>query len=207
MWRRSVLDLIVESVKKIEEMLENCGCEEGDVLLEPDPDIVNCQYERGACIVATFGGRTAEFVTDNPLRARTKISFMFGAPLDTLQTRSAAGSILNVVSGFFSLTRILHACPASAHPPCLKRLKTEIEGKRIVCVGDMPAIEAEFRGYLVSSPEEAEIILFNGEGIIGTNSGDIIASAGTHKRVLCLGPSTSGIARLNQIEHFCPYGK
>ena len=25
-----VMDLIVESVKKIEEMLANCGCEEGD---------------------------------------------------------------------------------------------------------------------------------------------------------------------------------
>ena len=42
-------------------------------------------------MVASFGGKTAEFVTDNPIRARTKISFMFGAPLDTPQTRSAAG--------------------------------------------------------------------------------------------------------------------
>ena len=201
------MDLIIESVKKIEGMLENCGCEEGDVLLEPNPDIVLCQYERGACMVASFGGRTAEFVTDNPLRARTKISFMFGAKLDTPQTRSAAGSILNVVSGFFSLTRILHACPVSAHPACLKRLTTEIEGKQILCIGYMPAIEAEFRSYLVSSPEEAGIILFNGEGIVDKSAGDIIASHGTSKRVICVGPSASGIARLNQIEHFCPYGK
>lgn len=201
------MDLVIESVKKIEEMIANCGCEEGTVSLEQNPDAVNCQYERGACMVASFGGKTAEFVTDNPIRALTRISFMFGAPLDTPQTRSAAGAILNVVAGFFSLTRIQHACPASAHPPCFSCLKTEIEGKRILCIGDMPAIGREFRSYLVSDAEDADIILFNGEGIIDKSAGDIITSSGASKRVICLGPSTSGIARLNQIEHFCPYGK
>jgi hypothetical protein len=200
------MDLIVDSVKKIEGMLENCGCEEGDVLLEPDPDIVKCQYERGACMVASFGGKTAEFVTDNPIRARTKISFMFDAPLEAPQARSAAGSILNVISGFFSLTRIQHACPAPAHTPCFDCLKKEIEGKRILCIGDMPAIKSGFTNYLVESPEEAEIILFNGDGIIDTSAGDIIEAYSSSKRIICLGPSASGIARLNGIEHFCPYG-
>jgi hypothetical protein len=201
------MDLITESVKKIESMLENCGCEDGDVLLEPNPDIIKCQYERGACVVATFGGKTAEFVTDNPIRALTKISFMFGAPLDAPQARSAAGSILNVVSGFFSLTRIQHACPLSAHTPCFGQLEKELKGKRIMCVGDMPAIEAGFGSYLVTNPEDAEIILFNGEGIIDKSAGDIISTFGTSKRVICLGPSAAGIARLSQIEHFCPYGR
>jgi hypothetical protein len=200
------MDLIVESVKKIEGMLENCGCEEGDVLLEPDPDIVKCQYERGACMVASFGGKTAEFVTDNPIRARTKISFMFGATLDVPQARIAAGSILNVVSGFFSLTRIQHACPASAHTLCFDCLKKEVGGKMIHCVGDMPAIETGFRSYLVDNPEDAEVILFNGEGIIDIKAGNIIETFSQSKRIICLGPSASGIARLNEIKHFCPYG-
>ena len=200
------MDLIMESVKKIEEMLENCGCEEGDVLLESNPDIVLCQYERGACMVASFGGKTAEFVTDNPVRARTKISFMFGAPLDTPKTRSAAGSILNVLSGFFSLTRIQHACPVTAHPSCFERLNNEIDGEKIYCVGDMRPIAAAYGKYIVKSPEEADIIIFNGDGIIDPSAGDLMTSFKNSKRVICVGPSASGIARINQIEHFCPYG-
>ena len=200
------MDLIVESVKKIEEMLENCGCEEGDVLLEQNPDAVNCQYERWACMVASFGGKTAEFVTDNPIQARTKISFMFGVSFDSPKTRSAAGSILNVVAGFFALTRIQHSCPATAHSPCLNLLKNEIQGKKILCIGDMRLIENKFGDDLVTNPEDADIILFNGDGIIGTEAGDIIESFNQSKRIICLGPSVSGIARLSQIEHFCPYG-
>ena len=201
------MDLIVESVNKIERMLENCGCEEGDVILEQNPDVVNCQYERGACMVASFGGKTAEFVTDNPIHARTKISFMFGAPMDTPKTRSAAGSILNVVAGFFSLTRVQHACPAPAHSPCLDRLKEEIRGKKIFFVGDLPVTDNGLKQYFVNSPEDADLIMFNGDGIIGNNAGEIIDSFKTSKRIICLGPSTSGIARLNQIEHFCPFGR
>ena len=201
------MDLIVESVKKIEKMLENCGCEEGDVLLEQNPDVVNCQYERGACMMASFGGKTAEFVTNNPIQARTKISFMFGAPLDMPKTRSAAGSIVNVVTGFFSLTRIQHACPLLSHTPCFERFKNEINGKRIYCIGDMPAIEMNLGTNLATIPEEADIIIFNGDGIIAKSAGDLIASFKNSKRILCLGPSVSGIARLNQIEHFCPFGK
>jgi hypothetical protein len=201
------MDIIIESVKKIEEMVEHCGVEEGDVILDTNPDNVNCQYERGACLVASFGGKTAEFVTDNPVRARTKLSFMFGVPLEAPQARSAAASILNVLAGFFALTRIQHSCKASDHAPCLECLRKEIEGKQIMCYGSITAVERELRQFVVNSPEEADIILFNGEGIASPEAGDIVKEFGTTKRIICVGPSTSGIARLNQIENWCPYGK
>ncbi len=200
------MDIVTESVKKIEGMVDNCGCEEGDVILDTNPDKVNCQYEWGACMVASFGGKTAEFVTDNPIRARTRLEFMFGAPLDTPQARVAAGSVINVLSAFFSLTRIHHACPAPSHMPCIELLVREIGGKRIKCTGKMPAIEAELRAYLVDTPGDADILLFNGEGLIERGSGDLIAAYRDSKRIICLGPSTSGIARLHGLEHWCPFG-
>ena len=105
------MDIITDSVKKIAMLLKNSGCEEGSVVLDVDPGIKYCQYDKGACMVATFGGRSAEFVTHDPIRARTKISFMFDAALETLRSRAAAGSIINVATGFFCISRILHSCP------------------------------------------------------------------------------------------------
>jgi len=200
------MDLILDSVNKIEELLSHSGCDECDVLLDTNPENVNCQYERGACIIALFGGKTADFVTYDPIRARTKISFMFGVPLDAGKTRSAASAIINVVMGFFSLTRVHHSCKLSSHPRCIEELKAEIGEKRIKCVGSMPTVESELRGYVVENPEEADIILINGEGLIAEGTGDILQAYSSKKRILCLGPSTSGVSRLQQIEHWCPYG-
>ena len=200
------MDLITDSVKTIEKMIENCGCEEGDILLETSPDTVICQYERGACMVATFGGKTAEFVTDDPVRAMTKLSFMFDAPLDTPVTRSAAGSVINVLAGFFSLTRVHHACQAPSHMPCLELLSRELAGRQVACIGSMPTIESEFRNYFVQDPEKADVILINGEGIIDPKAGAMIERYHDTKHIICIGPSTSGIARLNALEHWCPYG-
>ncbi|HUH78549.1 MAG TPA: hypothetical protein VLY83_01500 [Methanoregula sp.] len=201
------MDLIAESVKKMEELVENCGCEEGDVLLSINPDIVNCQYERGACMVATFGGKTAEFVTDNPVTALTKLSFLFGASFETPRARSAAGAVLNALTGFFSLSRVQHSCPPSCHPQCLELTRKNFGGKRFFCAGDVQLIPSEFRNFVVSSPEEADIFLFTGEGIIDRGSGDIIGRFRERKRIVCLGPSAAGIARINGIEHWCPFGK
>jgi hypothetical protein len=200
------MDIIIESAKKIKALLENSGCEECSVLLDVDADIVYCQYDKGACMVATFGGRSAEFVTQDPIRAQTKISFMFDAPLNTPSTRSAACSIVNVAAGFFCISRILHSCPESSHTDCRKQLEYEIKGKRIFCIGSMPALETAFRNYLVNDPNNADVIFINGEGILPQGSGDIIQNYKDTKRILCAGPSTAGVARLNQIELWCPFG-
>src|SRR5512137_2871306 len=120
------MDIIRESVTKIKELLEHGGCGEGDVLLDVNPDAKNCQFEKGACMTASFGGRTADFITFDPIRARTRIPFMYDAPLDTPSTRGAASVIVNVVTGFFCLSRVLHACMTSDHAPCIGGLKREI---------------------------------------------------------------------------------
>jgi hypothetical protein len=70
----------------------------------------------------------------------------------------------------------------------------------------MPAMHAEFRRYLVNDPENADVILINCEGVLEKEAGDIITSFKGSKRILCVGPSTAGIARLNGIDHWCPYG-
>jgi hypothetical protein len=199
------MDILVDSVKKIHTLLKDSGCEEGIVLLEVDPDVVYCQYDRGACMVATFGGRSAEFVTQDPVRAQTKISFMFGVALDTPRLRSAACSIVNVAAGFFCLSRILHSCPKSSHTDCRNQLHHEIMGKRIFCIGSMSSV-TEVRDYRVHGPDAADVILINGEGIIAEGTGTIIRNYNGTTRIICIGPSTAGVARLNQIEHWCPFG-
>ena len=59
---------------------------------------------------------------------------------------------------------------------------------------------------IVTNPQDAEVILINAEGIIEPATGDIIQAAPETTRILCLGPSTAGIARLNQLELWCPFG-
>jgi len=201
-----MMDLIIDSVNKIEMMLARGGCDECDAVLDVNPDNVNCQFERGACVVASFGGKTADFVTFDPLRARIKISFMFGAPLDTPATRGAACAVINVVMGFFSLTRVHHSCKASSHQPCMEFLKKEVEGKRIKCLGEMPAIKSELNRFIVENNSDADIILVNGDGLIDGKTGDIFTEEQSREKIICLGPSTAGVARLQQVEYWCPYG-
>jgi hypothetical protein len=200
------MDVIIETVKKLETMMKDSGCEEGGVVLDVNADAVNCQFERGACMTASFGGRSADFLTYDPVRARTKVSFMFGAPLDTPRIRGAAAAIVNVAAGFFCLSRILHSCPESSHTECRRKLLLELGGKRIFCMSSMPAFETAFRSSIVTDPQDADVILIHGEGIIEPGTGDIIRNAQETNRILCIGPSTAGVARLNQLELWCPFG-
>ena len=200
------MDIIIDSIIKLEDIMHHSGCEEGDVLLAVDPDAKPWQYERGACMVASFGGRSAEFVTDDPIRAMTKISFLTGAPLDTPKTRSAACAIINVALRFFCLSRVTHSCPVSAHHTCYTQLNEELAGHTIYCIGALPAIVADQKGFITNDPEKADIILFTGDGLVVEGTGDVIVSLKSSKRILCIGPSTAGVARLWQLEHWCPYG-
>ena len=201
-----MMDLIIETVKKLETMMKDSGCEDSGIVLDVRSDTVNCQFERGACMTASFGGRSADFITFDPIRAKTKISFMFGTPLDTPPVRGAAAAIVNVVTGFFCLSRILHSCPGSSHSECCRQLLCELEGKRIFCIGGMPVIETAFSSTIVKNLQDADVILMNGEGIIEEGTGTTLLNYKDTKRILCLGPSTAGIARLNQLEHWCPFG-
>ncbi|OPX61700.1 MULTISPECIES: hypothetical protein [unclassified Methanoregula] len=201
------MDLIRDSVLKIRELLEHGGCGEGDVLLDVNPKAVNCQFEKGACMTASFGGRTADFVTFDPIRARTRISFMYDAPLDTPATRGAASAIINVVTGFFCLSRVLHACPESSHAACLAEFRPYIGNRRVYVVGEIPAFGDHFRGQIVPDPEHADIILIGGDGMVISGTGNLIERYREKKRIVGIGPSVAGICRIHQIEHWCPYGR
>jgi hypothetical protein len=198
------MDIIRESVVKIREILEHSGCED-DILLDVSPKAVNCQFERGACMRALFGGRTADFVTFDPIRARTKISFMYDAPLDTLSTRGAASAIANVVTGFFCLSRVLHACEKSSHAPCLAELKKKVGGKNVFCIGEIAGI-GQFAGMVVQDPETADVILIGSDGLVAEGTGDLIERYRKRKQIICIGSSVAGISRLHLLEHWCPYG-
>ena len=200
------MDILIDSVNKLETILEHSGCEDVGVLLDVNPDVVNCQFDWGACMTASFGGRSAEFVTSDPIQAQTKISFMFGVPLNTPAVRSAACAMINVATGFFCLSRVLHACPGSRHADCMREIGAVIKGKKILCRGSIPAIEDTFHTYIVTNPNDADLILINAEGIIDAGVGDLIAEFKDTKRIICLGPSTAGVARLQQLEHWCLYG-
>jgi hypothetical protein len=199
------MDLIVESVKKLETLLEHSGCYDSGVKLDVNPDTVNCRYERGASMTAEFGGKRGVFTTFDPIRASTKIAFMFGAVLDTPQVRGAACAIINVSAGFFCLARTLRPCMASSHAACGAQLVAELAGKPVFIQGTTHSLES-LQINRTTDPAVAEVILIGGEGLIAEETGTLIETYAKTKRVICIGPSTAGTARLNELEHWCPYG-
>jgi hypothetical protein len=202
-----MMDIVLESVKKIEGLVEQGGCADAGVVLDVDPGAAICQFERGACMTASFGGWSAEFATFDPIRARTKISFMFGAPLDTPPVRGAAGVIINVILGFLCMVRVLHACPVACHAPCRDQLAAEIAGRRVFCSGLPENAGTALSRAVTTNSSDAEIILINGDGLIAEGTGDLIDHVKKTKRIICIGPSTAGIARLQEIGHHCPFGR
>lgn len=200
------MDIITEAVRHLENRIHGSGSEEGIVTIETDPERVVCQYERGACLRASYGGRSAEFVTMEPMTARTRIGFMFGATLDKLPQRAAACAIMNVTTGFFCLSRVLKACDPGAHKDCLAALKKEIGGGSIYPVGMAPNALARFEN-VVASPDEADIILVVGDGLIGPGTGDLLSLYSGTKRILLVSPSTAGVGALLGCTHWCPFGK
>ncbi|NYT07681.1 MAG: hypothetical protein GKC05_05445 [Methanomicrobiales archaeon] len=200
------MDIITEAVKRLENRIHGSGSEEGIVTIQTDPDRVICQYERGACLKATYGGRSAEFVTMDPVTAKTRIGFMFGAVLGTLPQRAAACAIMNVATGFFCLSRTLKACDPVAHRECRAALRKEIGGESMYPVGIDGNALAGF-GNVVKSPEEAGVILVVGDGLIGPGAGDLLARYAGEKRIILLSPSTAGVSALLGCTHWCPFGK
>jgi hypothetical protein len=200
------MGIIHDAVKKIEEIAKNTGCEDGNVVLRVNPDCVTCQYEKGACMEAVFGGRVAQFVTRDPVRATTRMGFMFGATLDSVSKRAAACAILNVITGFLCISRVMKSCPRECHATCLNDLKGEIYGKTIFCK-DIPGPVAEKLGHVVTDPEQAEVILMNGAALVSDQGSALIAKYDGSKRILFVAPSNAGVASLQNLEYWCPYGR
>ncbi len=196
---------INSAVQALVPMMEECGIAESPVLLTPDYDLPRCAYEKGVPIQVIFGGRSAVFVANEIIKATTKASFMSNAPLKKASQRAAAAGILNAVTGFLCTTRKLHACRQEEHSECRAELATKILNKRIYCYGDMPDARKLAGNLLVNRPEDADVVLVTGDGLIGDDAG--ILSELSKEKVLYLGPSTVGTAQLLHCEHFCPFGR
>lgn len=201
------MGIIEESVLLLEEHVQGSGCEDGAVNLRVDPDCRNCLYEHGVCMVATFGGKSAEFVTSDPTRATTKVSFMFGAKLENPRIRAAACAIINSLTGFLCFNRVGHSCSPECHKPCLAELKEKINGRKVSLIGASPGLEMEMKAFLAENIEEAEVILLNGDGLVSDEGARSITSLCLGRELIFIGPSTSGVAVLQKIPHWCPYGR
>ncbi|MDD1718395.1 MAG: hypothetical protein LUO88_04890, partial [Methanoregulaceae archaeon] len=153
------------------------------------------------------GGRTAEFVTDEPTTAVTKIGFLFGASFGTPRIRAAASAIAGVLTGFLLLNRVIKSCLPENHVPCLAELSVSVRGKLLFCVGDTRRIPEEFGRLVVKEPGSADIILVTGAGMCTSEGLATIERYRGEKRIIFLGPSPSGICVLEKIEHWCPYGR
>jgi len=201
------MSIIEESVHLLEEHVRSSGCEDGTVNLRVDPDGAKCQFEHGVCMVATFGGKSAEFVTDDPTRATTKISFMFGVTFNNSRTRSAACVIINAITGFLCINRVLHSCSSGCHQQCQKELKEKINGRKIFLPGYSSQLEMELKTFLVDRIEDADVIVVNGDGLVSDEGIKSIIYPCHGKEMIFIGPSTSGVAILEKIPHWCPYGR
>ena len=196
---------INQAVQKLITMMKDCGIEESPVFLTPDYDLTKCAYEHGVPVQTLFGGRSAVFVSEEPVKATTKASFMINATLKKPAQRAAAAGIVNAVAGFLCVSRKLHACSQDQHVSCRETLSGQIKGKKVFCCGEMPDARKLAGSYLVDNPDDADVILITGDGLIDNNS-EIIGQCPIEK-LLCLGPSTAGVAYFLGCNHFCPYGR
>jgi hypothetical protein len=201
------MKFLYDALRRLEETLQHTGCEDGIVTLGVNYDADVCQYPKGVCMEGCFGGRTGQFITSDPVRVKTRVSFMFGASLGEQKQRSAACAIINAVSAFLCLSRRLYACTPDKHAPCLAELTREVAGKRIYLVGPMPVIERTLESQLVDSPESADLFLIAGDGIVTDEGISCIDRYMGKKRMIFLGPSTAGVSGLLDFEHWCPYGR
>jgi hypothetical protein len=196
-----------DAIGKLETILADSGCEEGVVTLAVNYDADVCQYPKGVPMEGCFGGKRGQFITNDPIRANTRISFMFGAPLANQKQRGAAGAIINTASAFLCLARKLRPCTPDCYGPCLAELSREVAGKRIYLVGPMPVLERALGDQVVDSPQKADLLLVAGDGMTTDAGVACIDEYRGQKRMIFLGPSTAGVSSLMDFEHWCPHGR
>lgn len=201
------MTIIHQTVKKLKVSLEGSGCDDGVVSFWINSDVPICQYPRGVCLEAVYGGRTAEMVTTTPFEGKAKISSLYEASLKQQKTRAAAVAIINVVTGFACMSRKLHACSPSCHGECRELLLRMYESGKVYPVGDLNEIEDLFRGRIAKTPEEANVIIITGDGLVSDEGIAIQEQYMDEKEFIYLGPSTAGVATLLDLKHWCPFGR
>ncbi|MDD3976785.1 hypothetical protein L1994_08280 [Methanomicrobium antiquum] len=201
------MNIISKAVKELETKIYGSGCDDGVVTFSKVQKPEKCQYLNGECIKASYGGKHVEIATSYPLELKTKVSFMYGQPLDSPVQRTAACAILNVLSYFMCFSRTARACGKDSHDACLKELKEIIGDKKVFLNGFTPEISNIVSENIAACPEDADIILVSGEGLFDDEKLNITEEFLTKKRVIFTGPETSGICTIENHEYFCPYAR
>ncbi|KQC05420.1 MAG: hypothetical protein APR53_07715 [Methanoculleus sp. SDB] len=200
------MSLITEAVQRLETQVCGSGCEDNIVTLKRNPDGPVCQYVRGVTVAGYYGGRIAHITTNFPIEANTRVSFMFGAALDTAPQRMAALGIMNAVLGFLCLERTINACGATRYSDCQRDLTARIRGRSIYPVGTLSLPSGGGEVY-AANPAAADIILITGDGLCTDEGLALCEQYRDSGRLLFIGPETSGLCSLLDLPHWCPYGR
>lgn len=200
------MTLLLEAVKRLEGTVHGSGCEDGVATLKRKPDAPRCQFERGAMIEASFGGGTAQVVTDSPVQTSTQVSSLFGSDLPAPELRTAGLAIVNVVAGFLCIGRRFHACDPACHGACMAELREEIGGRKIHSPVDIPVLSREIPALVTGDAGGAGVLVLTGESLVREDRSELRELA-AGRRLLLLGPSTEGVAALLALPHWCPYGR
>jgi hypothetical protein len=199
------MDIVRDAVRKLEELTRGCGCEDGNIVLSVNPQKNVCQFEKGACMEAAFGGRTAEFVTFEPTRGTTRLPFLFAAALEKPVHRAAACAIINVMTGFLCISRTRRSCEPECHAACRADLIAKVGERQVGGLHVPPFVLEQFPRH-TNVPPAGEVILVGGEGLISQDL-CVLLERDQRRNVLLVGPSTAGVALLENLPHWCPYGK
>lgn len=201
------MNIFVRAADALRCRIEGTGAEDGAIEIARNHDALVCPYERGVPLEAAYGGRVAQFVTGAPVEARVKVAMLFGAPLAGEHERSAAGAVINAVTGFFGFTRNLRGCAIEDRPPCLRELVAKTTGRSVRLVGSSPLLEHAFAGRIADEAEDAGVMIVLGHGLVTDAGLDAVDRARPGTETLMVGPSTGGMAALVDLPHWCPYGR
>ncbi|KAF1078950.1 hypothetical protein [Methanogenium sp. MK-MG] len=201
------MSCVTEAVEKMEELTRGTGCHDCNVKIERQPDAPACRYERGVNLKVGFGGAASDVVTHYPLETTTRIPFMFGAPLESPEQRTAACGIMGVVARFLCLCRRAQACGPEDHERCFLNFCSVFDGKKIYVNGALPDLIRLLGKRTVSSPEEADVIVVGGDGLFSADCLAVTDHYRGKKQMVFVGPSTAGVATFLNEEHWCPFAR
>ena len=178
------------------------GTEDGDLMYQYLPNNHVCQFSRGVCMGCEFGGRISEVSTTEPFSACMRLENLYDAPLKSAKTRAAALGALSAAAGFLMLNRKTGPCNSVYFEDCKAELVEFCAGKAVYIIGDDIAGIAQ-----TLMPEEAELILINGEAFFEDSQLEEIEEVLTlGKEVMLIGQNCHGLSALMHIPIWCPYG-
>ena len=193
--------LLCDAVKRLEETSADVGAEDGDLLYQRREGTI-CQFCKGECMAAEFGGRVAEVSTPEPFTARMHLGNMYGAPLLSPKTRAAAMGALNAAAGFLMLTRKTGACNSVYFDDCRAELLAYCKDKAVYVIGsDIVGVNQTL------TPDEADLVLVSGDAFLeDAYLGEIEDVLAQKKEVVFIGQNYHGLAALLHLKIWCPYG-